>query len=185
MSPTLMPRRTTFNRPTSGFTLLELLVVLLIVGILVSLLTLSVGLVGADSAQRREAERIEALVQLAGEETMLHGIEMGLRVYRRAYEFSIYRDATEEWTPLAGDELFRRRDIPQGLELDLELEDRKVILEFEADDNKNYRPQVFIMSSGNVTPFKLRFREAFSSDSYQVLINADGSGEIIRDELQN
>ena len=85
MSPKLMPRRTTFNRPTSGFTLLELLVVLLIVGILVSLLTLSVGLVGADSAQRREAERIEALVQLAGEETMLHGIEMGLRVYRRAY----------------------------------------------------------------------------------------------------
>ena len=175
--------RTTFNRATSGFTLLELLVVLVIVGILVSLLTLSVGLVGEDSAQRREAERIQALVQMASEETMLHGIEMGLRFYRRAYEFSIYRDDTDEWTPLADDELFRRRDIPQALELDLELEGREVILEFAADDDENYRPQVFIMSSGDVTPFNLRFREAFSSGGYQVLIEADGSGEIKHDEL--
>ena len=175
--------RTTFNRATRGFTLLELLVVLVIVGILVSMLTLSVGLVGEDSALRREAERLEALVQMAGEETMLNGFEMGLRFYRRAYEFSIYRDDTDEWTPLVDDELFRHRDIPQAVELDLELEGRQVILEFQAVDDENYRPQVFIMSSGDVTPFNLRFREAFSSDGYQVLIEADGSAEIKHDEL--
>ena len=175
--------RTTFNRTSRGFTLLELLVVLLIVGILVSLLTLSVGLLGEDGALRREAERLEALVQIAGEETMLHGFEMGLRFYRRAYEFSIYRDETDEWIRLVDDRLFRRRDIPEALELDLELEGRDVILELETDDNKDYRPQVFIMSSGDITPFNLRFREAFSSDGYQVLIKADGSAEIKHDEL--
>ena len=175
--------RTTFNRTSRGFTLLELLVVLVIVGILVSLLTLSVGLLGEDGALRREAERLEALVQIAGEETMLHGFEMGLRFYRRAYEFSIYRDETDEWIRLVDDRLFRRRDIPEALELDLELEGRDVILELETDDDKDYRPQVFIMSSGDITPFNLRFREAFSSDGYQVLIKADGSAEIKHDEL--
>ncbi len=175
--------RTMFNRANSGFTLLELLVVLVIVGILVSLITLSVGLLGQESTLRREAERLEALVQIASEETMLHGFEMGLRFYRRAYEFSIFRDETEEWTPLVDDQLFRRRDIPEALELDLELEGREVILEVEAGEDKNYRPQVFIMSSGDVTPFNLRFREAFSSDGYQVLIQADGSAEIKHDEL--
>jgi general secretion pathway protein H len=175
--------RTTFNRTSRGFTLLELLVVMVIVGILVSLLTLSVGLLGEDGALRREAERLEALVQIAGEETMLHGFEMGLRFYRRAYEFSIYRDETDEWIPLVDDRLFRRRDIPEALELDLELEGRDVLLEFEADENREYRPQVFIMSSGDITPFNLRFREAFSSDGYQVLIKADGSAEIKHDEL--
>jgi general secretion pathway protein H len=175
--------RTTFNRTSSGFTLLELLVVMVIVGILVSLLTLSVGLIGEDNTLRREAERLEALVQIAGEETMLHGFEMGLRFYRRAYEFSIYRDETDEWTLLVDDRLFRRRDIPEALELDLELEGRDVLLEFEADENREYRPQVFIMSSGDITPFNLRFREAFSSDGYQVLIKADGSAEIKHDEL--
>ncbi len=175
--------RTTFNRTSRGFTLLELLVVMVIVGILVSLLTLSVGLLGEDGALRREAERLEALVQIAGEETMLHGFEMGLRFYRRAYEFSIYRDETDEWIPLGDDRLFRRRDIPEALELDLELEGRDVLLEFEADENTEYRPQVFIMSSGDITPFNLKFREAFSSDGYQVLIKADGSAEIKHDEL--
>lgn len=175
--------RTTFNRTSRGFTLLELLVVMVIVGILVSLLTLSVGLLGEDGPLRREAERLEALVQIAGEETMLHGFEMGLRFYRRAYEFSIYRDETDEWIPLVDDRLFRRRDIPEALELDLELEGRDVLLEFEADENREYRPQVFIMSSGDITPFNLRFREAFSSDGYQVLIKADGSAEIKHDEL--
>ena len=175
--------RTTFNRTSRGFTLLELLVVMVIVGILVSLLTLSVGLLGEDCALRREAERLEALVQIAGEETMLHGFEMGLRFYRRAYEFSIYRDETDEWIPLVDDRLFRRRDIPEALELDLELEGRDVLLEFEADENREYRPQVFIMSSGDITPFNLKFREAFSSDGYQVLIKADGSAEIKHDEL--
>ncbi len=175
--------RTTFNRTSRGFTLLELLVVMVIVGILVSLLTLSVGLLGEDGALRREAERLEALVQIAGEETMLHGFEMGLRFYRRAYEFSIYRDETDEWIPLVDDRLFRRRDIPEALELDLELEGRDVLLEFEADENTEYRPQVFIMSSGDITPFNLKFREAFSSDGYQVLIKADGSAEIKHDEL--
>lgn len=175
--------RTTFNRANSGFTLLELLVVLVIVGILVSLLTLSVGLLGEDTALRREAERIEALVQLAGDETMLHGFEMGLRFYRRAYEFSIYQDETGEWTPLEGDRLFRRRDISETLELDLELEGRDVILEDDADEDQEYRPQVFIMSSGDITPFNLRFREAFSSDGFQVLIKADGAAEIKHDEL--
>jgi len=114
---------------------------------------------------------------------MLHGFEMGLRFYRRAYEFSIYQDETDEWTPLVGDRLFRRRDIPEALELDLELEGRDVILELETDDDRDYRPQVFIMSSGDITPFNLRFREAFSSDGYQVLIKADGSAEIKHDEL--
>ena len=175
--------RTTFNRTSRGFTLLGLLVVLVIVGILVSLLTLSVGLLGEDGALRREAERLGALVQIAGEETMLHGFEMGLRFYRRAYEFSIYRDETDEWIRLVDDRLFRRRDIPEALELDLELEGRDVILELETDDDKDYRPQVFIMSSGDITPFNLRFREAFSSDGYQVLIKADGSAEIKHDEL--
>ncbi len=183
MSPTVLMIRHTFKRANSGFTLLELLVVLVIVGILVSLLTLSVGLVGEDTTLRREAERLEALVQIAGEETMLHGFEMGLRFYRRAYEFSIYRDETDEWTPLVDDRLFRRRDISEALELDLELEGRDVILEVEVDEDKDYRPQVFIMSSGDVTPFNLRFREAFSSDGYQVLVKADGSAEIKYDEL--
>ena len=186
MSPTVLMIRPTFKRANSGFTLLELLVVLVIVGILVSLLTLSVGLLGEDGALRREAERLEALVQMAGEETMLHGFEMGLRFSRRSYEFSIYQDETGEWTPLVGDRLFRRRDIPEALELELELEGREVILAVEVDEmdeDKEYRPQVFIMSSGDVTPFNLRFREAFSSDGYRVLIKADGSAEIKHDEL--
>ena len=183
MSPQSLPNRNPLRRNDAGFSLLELLVVLVIIGILVSLLTLSTGFVSEDSELRREAERFEALIQMASEESMLHGYEMGLRFYRRAYEFSILWDESGEWAPLGDDRLFRPREVSDAFELDLEIEGRNVVLEFEPDEKGGYEPQVFILSSGDVTPFMVRFREAFSSDGYHVVIAADGSAEVKKDEI--
>ncbi len=55
----------------SGFTLLELLVVLVIIGIVSSFAVLSTGLATHDKPLDKEAQRLLALMQMAGEEAVL------------------------------------------------------------------------------------------------------------------
>ena len=53
---------TSSPRSVSGFTLIEILVVLLIIGILVTGASLSLGVLGRDSALTKESDRLSALM---------------------------------------------------------------------------------------------------------------------------
>ena len=48
-----------------GFTLIEILVVIVIIGIVMSIAMLSITLVGGDSQLREEAQRVVSLVEVA------------------------------------------------------------------------------------------------------------------------
>ena len=74
-----------------GFTLLEMLVVVFIIGIMAAMFTLSVGVAGGtDRELRREAERLETLLALALEDASFQSRELGLRLYPGRYEFSVF-----------------------------------------------------------------------------------------------
>ena len=71
----------------AGFSLLEIMIVVVIMGILVSIFTLSMGSF-SDDATSEHARRLEALINLATEEASMQGREVGLRFYEHGYEFS-------------------------------------------------------------------------------------------------
>lgn len=74
----------------AGFTLLELLVVVFIIGIMATMFTLAVGVAGGtDRELRREAERLQSLIGLAMEDAEFKSRELGLRLYPGRYEFSV------------------------------------------------------------------------------------------------
>lgn len=80
----------------AGFTLLELLVVVFIIGIMATMFTLAVGVAGGtDRELRREAERLQSLIALAMEDAEFKSRELGLRLYPGRYEFSV-RELAEE-----------------------------------------------------------------------------------------
>ncbi len=134
-----------------GFTLLEIMVVVVIVGIMISLATLSIGSFSEDSLGEH-GRRMEALLELSLEEAGIRGRELGLRFYQHKYEFSTREASTDEdgnaiwvWTPLESDPLLKPRNLGEDVTLELSVEGEDVKLDYEADDDEDYEPQVFIL----------------------------------------
>ena len=167
-----------------GFTLVEMLVVIVVIGVLVSIFTLSVSGFAEDTGAE-DMRRLEALVELAVEEAGMQGREIGLTFYQHGYEFSV-RETFEDddgrlfqrWVPLQDDRLLRPRDLGEDLTVDLELADTEITLLYEPDTEEEYEPQIFLLSSGEIEPpFTARIRPSFESDGFLLSAATDGSIE--------
>lgn len=148
---------------TPGFTLLEVMVVLVIVGIILTFFTLSVGGDRRAEEMQREAQRLVALLQMASEQAQTRSEQLAMRVGDSDYEFMILQN--HQWQPLADDDILRSRTLPKGIELRLELQDNPPpSLTAENED----QPQVFLLSSGEMTPFVLTFSAPDSEQRYHI-----------------
>ena len=83
-----------------GFTLVEILVVVVIMAVVISLAVLSIGVTGRDSQLDEESRRIEGLVDILHERALLEGRDFGLRIEPTAYEFVVYDPNRDRWLTL-------------------------------------------------------------------------------------
>lgn len=176
-------------RGSRGFTLLELLVVVFIIGIMAAMFTLSAGLAGGtDRELRRESERLQTLLALALEDASFQAHELGLRLYPRRYEFSVYdrgdllNPEDDKWVPIGADVL-APRELPAPFALELEIDGRSVNLERSAKDvEKKYQPQLFIFSSGDVSDsFQIHVRSTDEDRGYTLTVDIDGTTKLTKD----
>src|SRR5687767_4755042 len=75
------------QRQLRGFTLLELLVVLVVVAIMVSMAMLSFGVLGRDRQAEEEARRFWVVLQQAREEAELQAEDLGMFISADSYEY--------------------------------------------------------------------------------------------------
>jgi len=158
---------TTF-RKTSGFTLIEILVVVVIIATISGIALLSIGLIGDDRELDTERKRLATLIELAQDEALMQGREFGLEVMTSTYRFVEFDPFTSVWSEILGDEVFRLRQLPEGMEFELYLEDKRIVLDtdprqFNDPDEEemsltveDYTPHVFLFSSGESTAFEVR-----------------------------
>src|SRR5712671_8194549 len=111
-----------------GFTLVEILVVVVIMAIVISAAILSIGTTGRDSQLDEESRRIEGLVGLLHERALLEGRDFGLRIEPAAYEFVVYESARDRWQIMDQEHEFRHRELPKGLGFELQLDSQTVVL---------------------------------------------------------
>ena len=166
---------------SKGFTLVEILVVVVIMAIVISAAILSVGTTGRDSQLDEESRRIEGLVGLLHERALLEGRDFGLRIEPAAYEFVVYDSRRDRWTTLDQEHEFRRRNLPKGVSFQLELDSRIVVIK-PIDRNLTSdtapAPQLAIAASGEGTPFRLTLlRDGTAS---RASVDGDALGEITR-----
>ncbi len=93
-------------RGERGYTLVELLVVLVVIGIMLGLVSLSI-VPDPRAKLQRDAERLETLFALAAEEAQLSSRPIAWRGDERGYAF--YRRDRGQWVAIDGDEQFRPR----------------------------------------------------------------------------
>lgn len=170
---------------TRGFTLLEIMVVIVIIAVIVSLAVISLG----DNAGRRldeEARRVRTLVRLAADEAVLQGQEIGVAITADGYEFQVYDDRTRQWARMPSDRVFRPRRMPDGVTLELFLDDQALVLpvadaDADRDDEDSAgpvlpQPQLLLLSSGEITPFELEI--AMDDVDRKVLLRGSPNGTI-------
>lgn len=177
-----------------GFTLVEILVVVTIISIILAIGLLSLSNVGDSRALRTEALRIAALIQVSQDEAAMQGREFGIEVMTAGYRFVEYDPFSGSWADILGDDTLRLRTLPEGIEFELFLEDKKILLEndpapFEDPNktnsnltSKTYTPHLMIFSSGDATPFEMHLWR--TSDDRRVFIKGDAIGaiEVIKED---
>ena len=142
-----------------GFTLVEILVVVVIIAFVTSIAILSVGSTGRDTQLDEETRRIEGLIGLLHERALLEGRDFGLRVEPAAYEFVVYDPNRDRWLTFDQETEFRHRELPKGVSFQLQLDSQIVVIKpldrTLSSDAAPPGPQVAIAASGEGTPFRL------------------------------
>ncbi len=112
----------------SGFTLIEMLVVVVIIGILVSVVGIAVGVLGRDTEVQDQTKKLWAVLSQVKEESELQGRNVGMLVDQTGYEFVLFDARSWSWKQIADDDLLSPRQLPPGLSMTLTLEGRDVVL---------------------------------------------------------
>lgn len=94
-----------------GFTLLELLVVLVIAGILLGLASFN-AMPSERQAMQNEAQRISLLLQLARDEAIVRNRPIAFELAPDGYRFLVRED--NEWRPIEKDESLRERQFSRA-----------------------------------------------------------------------
>ena len=130
------------RRAAAGFTLIELMVVMVLIGVLVSMVHISLGDNNARNA-RQEADVLLGLIHGLREKAVLEGHEYGLRLEPGAYQLMRFEgeqwQAVEPWVSL-----------PVGLVLALTLDGQDQPL-----TAGSVTPQLLWLSSDENTAFEL------------------------------
>ena len=183
-----------------GFTLLELLVVMVIIGVLATMVSLAVGGRAVDDRLQAESRRLEELFRLAADEAQAKGLEFGFRQTEDGFEFLTPDSQTGLWE-VVSDGLFRPRQIPAPFVMQLRIDGRVIkpvksrppepdagkevdVLRpaTRADDARRIEPQILILSTGEMTPFTLDLRLPDAPSYFRVEGNELGELDSARAE---
>ena len=166
-------RRTTEKH--RGFTLIEVMVVVVLIGIIASLVQFNFAGKRPEDVLQQESARFAAIFEVAADYGMLNNVELGLIVKKDSYQFVGY-DGTQ-WTEIPEQDWQADVTLPEEVKIELTLDDLPIEepLLFDADtfkekdeddftllskeeQEKKVIPQVYILSGGDLTPFSVTFR---------------------------
>jgi general secretion pathway protein H len=186
-----VPKRPQMPGRIRGFTLMEIMVVVIIIGIMIAVATLSTSLLGRDRESEEQARRLWAVLRQAREESELQSLDTGLFLSATGYEFMRYDTRRTLWVRIENDKLFATRELPDGLRFRAWLDAREVILKpapvdrTDAGEDKKNPPQVMVLSSGEIMPFEVRVEREGAEAIWRVLALPDNDLRVERRSFEN
>ncbi|GAB3043845.1 type II secretion system minor pseudopilin GspH [Simiduia litorea] len=163
-----------------GFTLIELMVVLLIIGLAIGMVNFNLG--GSEERKvRQEIDRYYQLLRFADESAALQGDLIGLLFssqFDGQYSGQIEPTVTINWfryragTWVPAEQPFSELTLPEGLALELRLDEEPVDITKEAET-----PQVIFSGSGEISNFEMRLSYQDAPIGY---IAIDVTGDLVQ-----
>ncbi|GAB6142005.1 GspH family T2SS minor pseudopilin variant LspH [Methylosoma difficile] len=137
-----------------GFTLLEVMIVVVLIGIISSMSLLAMGSGEQSQWQQQEAERLLELFKLTSQEATVRGSPLAVELCKDGYRFLQFQD--EQWQPELHDSLFRQRSLPAKLQLALRINNKPIRLDTLAQTGfNNQQPQIVFTPDGSISPFQI------------------------------
>ncbi len=165
---------------TTGFTLLEVLVVIALIGLIVSAVQFNFSAKRPEDVLQKASYQFATLFESAANYGLLNNIELGLYIEENNYRFLGYDGV--KWSEISTQEWLAEQTLPEGVMFTLALDDLPIeepllfdssvfkvkdeeYLSFaaieeakKAEEEKLLFPQVYILSGGEITPFSLTFK---------------------------
>jgi general secretion pathway protein H len=182
-----MQRRSITRNYHAGFTLIEVMVVLLLIGLAAGYVMYNAFGSSQVDLLKSQAQRVQVLVDMASDFAVLNQRQLGIRFEHDDNEYYfVYLDDEDKWQRLEDEEMYATHTVPEPFTFTLNLDDlpwaqedrlfdRELFdeelsvseegVEIGNEEDKQLPPpQVLIMSSGEITPFTLSFNFEGSFD---------------------
>jgi general secretion pathway protein H len=138
-----------------GFSLIEIMVVVAIIGLITAVVVVKFAGNNRDTQLDQEAQRLDALFDYVREQAELQTRDFGFRASDRGYSFVVFDVIANQWRPVEEDDALRDRELPEGLEPQIVVEGRGIVLDREKKDVQDFQPQILIFANGDVSSFEI------------------------------
>lgn len=153
------------KKSNQGFTLIEILIVLVIIGITFGFALIAFGDFGDGRRILFSAEQLVNTLRLAQQQAILGTNTLGLRIDNNGYQVvQLYNNA--QWKPISDKGVFKMIYFPQ---------DTRIILK-TSNPTPAGNPLIIISASGDMTPFTLSFGS--KQDNNLALLIGKRNGEL-------
>ena len=171
------------RRQQTGFTLLELLIVVFIISLIsAGFIKLSVGFGSAAQPLENETKRLHRLLNLTAQEAILQGSGIGLLIEADAYHF-VSPGQGVNWVTF-DDDMLKRHQLPEDWHLELKQYDEvipPVAADLKTDETKEIKqpsPSIVFYASGEVTSFQLYIYAADYPEPSLIEVKENGKIEM-------
>jgi general secretion pathway protein H len=148
-----------------GFTLIELMIVIVILGITFSFAFIAFGDFGEHKRILFSAEQLVSNLRLAQQQAILENSTLGLQINPNSYQI-LQLQANSQWRPISNKGIFKTFFFPKNTFITLHTDNHP----------RPGTPPIVINASGDLTPFKLIFGS--SKEHKLAILTGSPNGEL-------
>lgn len=150
---------------SNGFTLIEILVVIVIVGITLSFALLAFGDFGSQRRIRVAAEQFINYVNFVQQQAILETATLGIMFNQNTYQVVKFQPP-KTWQAMPKKSVFHLQHFPSD-----------AIIRLDSHSTINNTPSIIINASGDMSPFKLNVGS--SKNNTIAVIRGESNGELV------
>lgn len=175
-----MMSRRPLDRRARGFTLIEVLLVVVLIAVLMGVAVVSLN--PEDPARRllRAREQMQGQLSLARVLAERDQLEIGVRLLPESWQFLRFRNADRQWQVMTDEPAFKVKPYP-GIALSWQDADA-VATAGNRDPRGAVVPDFLLMSSGEATPGIIRFEAVNDGRGLQESLTLTDIGEAVATE---